>query len=197
MSVPLDDDAVEARLRVYRPARAPAELRERILRVADAETVQTRLPRWLTLAALLLVALAIRSRLWQREGPCPRSATRPHVLDRQPPRVPPSPSEPIAARRTTGGPSGAQPLPRSRKAQLEVLVSPEEEALLRQLAEAIRVRPMDSGQLPTIGLAPPDWEGLKEVQVDPIVLLTVPTAPDDPWESSLRRVQKVVDGDAR
>jgi hypothetical protein len=59
MHVDPEDEALEARLRAYRPASPPERLREAVLGLA-ARRGSRRLPGWLTLAALLLLAITLR-----------------------------------------------------------------------------------------------------------------------------------------
>lgn len=54
-----ENEALEARLRAYRPVGPPERLREAVLGLTTGRR-PVRLPGWLTLAALLLLAVALR-----------------------------------------------------------------------------------------------------------------------------------------
>ena len=55
----LEDEALEARLRAYRPVGPPQHLREGVLALAPGRS-PARTPGWLTLAALLVLGITLR-----------------------------------------------------------------------------------------------------------------------------------------
>lgn len=143
MAADFEDRELEARLRAYRPVGPPADLRERVVSLAAEEaTPQRRAPvAWLALAALLLLALALRL-VWRDGAPKPVTTPGQARIDTTPPvpapRVAP-PARVVAHRATPSAPRSREP---------EILVPREDVAAVRRLIASLRREAIEPASFP-------------------------------------------------